>query len=312
MSIDSLSFQLLRIVNGSVHRSVHESVRLHRGWVPATSTANRCNATIGFSFERLEHLYVLVIISPAKTLDFDTPPTTDAYSMPAFMKESKQLVKRLREFAPQDLSDLMKISSKLGQLNYDRYASWNPKFTTANAKPAALAFKGDVYQGLGAETLDQRDLNWAQKRVRILSGLYGLLKPLDLMQPYRLEMGTRLSVNGTQDLYQFWGNKLTDALNDELATLRPKILVNLASNEYYGAVQPDRIVGRIITPTFLDRKNGEYKFVSFFAKKARGTMTRYIVRERVGSLKALQAFNDDGYRFSEERSSDDNWVFLRD
>ena len=256
---------------------------------------------------------MLVIISPAKTLDFEAPSTTRKYSMPGFLDESGQLIDRLRDLAPQDISDLMHISSKLGELNAERFAAWNPEFTPKNAKAAALAFKGDVYIGLDApQTFDERDFTWSQKHVRILSGLYGLLKPLDLIQPYRLEMGTRLKVNGHDDLYQFWGDKLTRALNEAIAEQKQPLLVNLASNEYFAAIDESSVDARIITPTFLDLKNGRYKFLSFFAKKARGLMTRYIVKNRVSTMKALREFDLDGYYYSAERSRGDDWVFLRD
>ena len=258
---------------------------------------------------------MLVIISPAKTLDFETPATTRRHSVPSFLPRSKRLVDSLRHQSPADLARLMGISSRLADLNYQRYSEWQTPFSPENAKQAMLAFKGDVYQGLDADSFTERDLTWAQKHVRILSGLYGLLRPLDLIQPYRLEMGTRLPTDVGRDLYAFWGGQLTDALNaalaDEAGGRRP-VLVNLASNEYYGALEPERIDARIVTPTFKELRRGRYQFVSFSAKRARGMMTRYVIKERVRSLRALRAFDWDGYAFSETLSQGDDWVFLRD
>ncbi len=254
---------------------------------------------------------MLVILSPAKSLDFSDTNVTSQFSKPAFLKDAAQLIDRLRTLGPQDIAELMDISTKLADLNYQRYAEWQTPVDRTNAKQAALAFKGDVYQGLQAWTLSPKGLSWAQDHIRILSGLYGLLKPLDLIQPYRLEMGTALDNDCGQNLYAFWGERLTHNLNKDLAGHRPRVLVNLASNEYAKALQLDDIDGRIVTPTFRDWKNGQYKFISFHAKKARGLMARYIIENRIKSVKALQAFDLDGYRYSAEQSSDDNWVFLR-
>ena len=255
---------------------------------------------------------MLAVISPAKRLDFNTAATTAKHSLPAFLKDSKQLIDTLRSKSPAEIARLMKLSSDLADLNYARYGDWRTPFTTDNAKQAALAFSGDVYLGFGAATLSDRDWNWAQKHLRILSGLYGVLKPLDLIQPYRLEMGTRLATRRGEDLYQFWGSTLTCALNEALAESRLRVLVNLASHEYFEAIDPAAIDGRIITPTFKDLKNGRYKFLSFYAKKARGLMARYIIDHRVSSLKALREFDVAGYYFSESQSRGDSWVYLRD
>ncbi len=255
---------------------------------------------------------MLAIISPAKTLDFDSPSTTRKHSVPAMLNESTQLIDRLRRKAPQDIAHLMGISDKLAELNVDRYATWNPGFSCKNAKQALLAFKGDVYIGLEAETYSERDLTWAQKHVRILSGLHCILKPLDLIQPYRLEMGTQLCTDRGKDLYQFWGHKVTEALNAAISEQRQPLLINLASVEYFNVVDTAKIDARIITPKFLDLKNGRYKFLSFFAKKARGLMTSYIVKHRVSTLQSLKAFDWHGYRYVEERSTADEWTFLRD
>ncbi len=255
---------------------------------------------------------MLAIISPAKTLDFENPSPTRKHSVPVLLAESKRLIDELRQKAPQDIADLMGISSKLADLNYDRYAAWNGQFSCKTAKQAMLAFKGDVYLGLEAETYSERDFTWAQKHVRILSGLHGILKPLDLIQPYRLEMGTQLNTDRGNDLYQFWGDRVTELLNEAISEQRQPLLINLASVEYFNVIDAAKIDARIITPKFLDLKNGRYKFLSFFAKKARGSMTSYIVKHRVSTLSALKSFDWHGYRYAEDRSTADEWIFLRD
>ena len=253
---------------------------------------------------------MLVLLSPAKTLDFETPPVTDAHSQPEFTSEAEPLINVLREKAPQDIADLMKLSDKLAALNVARYQGWTPKHTQENARQALLAFKGDVYTGLDAETLSEADLEYAQSHLRILSGLYGLLKPLDLMQPYRLEMGTSLTTDKGKTLYAYWGATITDRLNTELGS--DDFVVNLASNEYFKSVQPKKLNGRLITPVFKDQKNGQYKIISFWAKKARGLMARYIIDKRVEQPEQLKAFDYDGYAFNEAMSEGDTWVFTRD
>ncbi len=255
---------------------------------------------------------MLAVISPAKRLDFDTPSPTKKHSLPTYLEESTQLIATLRNKSPADLADLMGISAKLADLNYQRYAEWQTPFSTKNAKQAMAAFAGDVYMGLRANTYGERDFSWAQKHVRILSGLHGILKPLDLIQPYRLEMGTELTTPRGANLYDFWGNKVTDELNAALAEQTPAVLINLASKEYFNVLSVDRIKARIVTPVFKDLKNGRYKFLSFFAKKARGSMASYIVKNRVSTLKALKEFDCDGYYYSRELSSADEWIFLRD
>lgn len=254
---------------------------------------------------------MLTVISPAKTLDFDTPAVTTKATLPDHLADSKALVGVLREYSPQQLGKLMGISVKLAQLNADRFTQWQPPFNTDNAKQSVLAFKGDVYIGLAAEDYSQRDFNFAQKNLRILSGLYGLLKPLDLIQPYRLEMGTRLANSRGKDLYDFWGDKITHALADELATHRNKTLINLASIEYFKSVRPGLLPGRLITPVFKERHKNSYKILSFFAKKARGQMASYIVKNRINRPENIKAFDIDGYQFNETFSTDVQWVFTR-
>lgn len=257
-------------------------------------------------------IIMLVILSPAKRLDFAQPTPALRHTQPDFQGETKKLINVLQGYSPRRLSNLMGISSDLAKLNHARYASWESPFTPDNAKPALLVFKGDVYIGLDAESYTKTDLNWAQKHLRILSGLHGVLRPLDLMQPYRLEMGTALPNPRGKNLYEFWGDRVTDTLNEALATQRSKILVNLASKEYFGVVQPKRLSGKLINVTFKDRKNDKYKIISFFAKKARGLMASHIVQNRVTNLQGLTEFASDGYYYVPEQSSKHDLVFYRD
>ncbi|MDX1799459.1 MAG: peroxide stress protein YaaA [Marinobacter sp.] len=254
---------------------------------------------------------MLMVISPAKTLDYESPLATSDHTQPAFLEDARELIDQLKELEPHQISNLMGISDKLGQLNAERYQSWHTPFTPNNARQAVLAFKGDVYTGLDAESFSDDDFEFAQNHLRILSGLYGLLRPLDLMQPYRLEMGTRFANHRGKDLYAFWGNTLTSALN-ELLMKDDKVLINLASNEYFRSVQARHLDARVVTPQFKDWKNGQYKMISFYAKKARGLMCRYAIQNRITQVSDLKGFNLAGYAFSEEQSSGDQWVFLRD
>tara|TARA_A100001037_G_C15125483_1_gene625949 strand:- start:1295 stop:2086 length:792 start_codon:yes stop_codon:yes gene_type:complete len=259
---------------------------------------------------------MLAIISPAKTLDFVSPSNTKKFSHPSYLEESAQLIKSLKDFSIGEISSLMGISKNLAELNKNRYENWELPFTSQNAKPALLAFKGDVYQGIDVESYTQYDLTAAQKHIRILSGLYGLLRPLDLIQAYRLEMGTNLKTGQSDNLYKFWDNKITNGLQSALDEMNPNkstppLLINLASNEYFNAVDTNSLNARIITPTFKDKKNGKYKFISFYAKKARGLMASFIVKNRLKKLESLKEFNCEGYEFSQNQSSGDNWVFLR-
>ena len=254
---------------------------------------------------------MLIVISPAKTLDFETAPITKEFTQPEFLKESKKLVSELKKLEPAEVSSLMKISDKLGTLNYLRFNEWKPPFNLNNAKQALLAFKGDVYTGIEAETFSNQDLKFAQKHLRILSGLYGVLKPLDLMQAYRLEMGTQFENKQGKDLYEFWGGKLTDQVNKDLKAAKSKVLINLASNEYFKSLQAEDIDAEIIVPVFKDFKNGKYKIISFYAKKARGLMSAYIIKNRLKKPEDIKAFDVDGYKYSKSESSGNNWVFLR-
>lgn len=255
---------------------------------------------------------MLIVISPAKTLDFEATPTTQKATDPEFLPSSAELIADIRELSPEDLSELMGISPKLAELNHRRFMNWKPPFDLKNAKQAVLAFKGDVYTGLDAETLSPKELNFAQKHLRILSGLYGLLRPLDLMQPYRLEMGTRFVNQGGKNLYEFWGHKITDALNAQLKKTKSRQLVNLASNEYFKSVKVGDIQADIVTPAFKDLKNGKYKIISFYAKKARGLMSRYIIENQLIEVDALKKFRVAGYCYAPEESTAREWVFTRD
>lgn len=254
---------------------------------------------------------MLLVISPAKNLDYTTPVKTRQSSQPQFLDQAAELVEELRQLAPQDLSALMSISDKLGVLNYDRYQQWQPPFSLDNARQAVLAFNGDVYSGLDAPAFGADELRFAQRHLRILSGLYGLLRPLDLMQPYRLEMGTRFANRRGRDLYAFWGNTITEALNRQLKALDSRVLVNLASNEYFKSVNQDALEADVITPVFKDWKGDKFKIISFYAKKARGLMCQYAIRERITEPRALQGFDLDGYAFNPALSSEREWVFTR-
>jgi hypothetical protein len=254
---------------------------------------------------------MLIVLSPAKTLDYDTPATTDAHSLPDFIEHSSKLIGTLRELSPTQIGSLMQISDSLAALNAGRFASWRPKFNAKNAKQAVLAFNGDVYEGLDALSLNARQLEYAQAHLRILSGLYGVLRPLDLMQPYRLEMGTRLTNPRGRNLYDFWGNLVTDALNQVPALQKSEVLVNLASEEYFKVVRPEHLNASVVTPVFEDWKGGRYKVISFHAKRARGLMARYAAVKRITQVEKLKAFDAEGYAFVENGSSEHRWLFRR-
>ncbi len=255
---------------------------------------------------------MLIVISPAKTLDYDSPLPTEQFSQPDFLDRSQQLIEELQGLTPADIAGLMKISDKLGQLNYARFQDWQRPFDLDNARQALLAFKGDVYTGLAADSFSAADFDFAQRHLRILSGLYGLLRPLDLMRPYRLEMGTKFANRAGKNLYEFWGDSLTEALNQQLAALNSDVLVNLASNEYFKAVQPKALQGEVITPVFKDLKGGQYKIISFYAKKARGLMSAYIIKNRLTTAEQLKAFDLEGYRYNAAMSSEREPTFIRD
>ena len=255
---------------------------------------------------------MLTVLSPAKTLDYETAPITQSATLPRFMDQSALLVEDARGLDPDGIRALMGVSEQIAHLNHERFMNWQSESNSDNAKQAVLAFKGDVYTGLQAETLSEDDLDFAQTRLRILSGLYGLLRPLDLMQPYRLEMGLKFANQRGKNLYEFWGEQLTDTLNADLVSAKTDVLINLASNEYFKAVKPKLLNADIITPQFKDLKNGQYKMISFFAKKARGVMARYIIDNRITEPEALKSFSEAGYYYSDAQSQGDQWIFLRD
>ena len=255
---------------------------------------------------------MLLVVSPAKTLDYDTPAVTKSSSQPDFVEESQLLIDELRQLSPAQVGSLMSISDKLAQLNTARFEAWSQPFNNKNAKQAVLAFKGDVYTGLDAESLSEKQLEFAQKHLRILSGLYGLLRPLDLMQAYRLEMGSKFANQRGKDLYAFWGELITEKLNVEIATQKDDVLVNLASNEYFKSVKTKSLNAQIITPVFKDRKGDKYKIISFYAKKARGMMCRYVIDNSITNVEKLKDFDYEGYSYNKAMSSDTEWVFIRE
>ncbi|MDH4396476.1 MAG: peroxide stress protein YaaA [Limnobacter sp.] len=254
---------------------------------------------------------MLVVLSPAKSLDYESPLATRKNTQPRFVKDAQALVEVLKPISPQGLSELMSISDKLGVLNATRYMQWAPEFTSKNSRQAILAFNGDVYDGLNAKTLTDKDFEFAQKHIRVLSGLYGILRPLDLMQPYRLEMGTKIANPKGKDLYAYWKGTIATALNEELPSRNP-VLVNLASDEYFKSVDLKQLKARVVHPVFQDGKSGKYKIISFFAKKARGMMARYIIDNRITQVEKLKEFDVAGYSFSPEVSTPDTWVFRRE
>lgn len=255
---------------------------------------------------------MLMVISPAKTLDYDSKPITSRFTQPEHLDHSQLLINKLRRLKPAQIAQLMKLSDPLAGLNAARYGSWQTPFTTDNARQALLAFKGDVYTGLAVEDFSEADLDFAQQHLRMLSGLYGLLRPLDLMQAYRLEMGTKLANSRGKDLYAFWGERISRWLNQALAEQGDDILLNLASNEYFSSVKRKALHARVIDCEFRDLKNDQYKIISFYAKKARGMMARYVIKHQLRDPLDLQQFDAQGYRYCAEQSDDNKLVFLRD
>jgi cytoplasmic iron level regulating protein YaaA (DUF328/UPF0246 family) len=252
---------------------------------------------------------MLIVLSPAKSLDLDTPSPTTTTTLPEFARRAGQLIGVLRDLSPGQVGDLMHISDQLATLNVARYASWT--LDHSDGYPAAMAFNGDVYAGLDARSLTPAAIAFAQRHLRILSGLYGLLRPLDLMHPYRLEMGTKLATPVGKDLYAFWGETITQALNAQLATTKSAALVNLASEEYFKSVKPKLLAAPIITPVFEDWKNGKYKIISFYAKRARGMMARFVIENGITDVEQLKDFDVDGYAFVPAESTDRSWLFRR-
>ena len=254
---------------------------------------------------------MISLIAPAKTLDYESDLKITDFSVASHLKDSKILIKELQNKSPDELSSLMGLSEKLSTLNFERNMNWKvPKKPSSVSRQAIYAFKGDVYMGLEAETLSKRQINYAQKHLAILSGLYGLLKPLDLIYPYRLEMGTKMKNSKGKNLYEFWGTTVTDAINAELK--EGELFLNLASAEYFKVLQPKNIKGTVISPVFKDLKNGKLKIISFFAKKARGGMTRYVINTNAQTLDDIKGFDYDGYRFSQQETTKEHApVFIR-
>ena len=260
---------------------------------------------------------MIFLISPAKTLDFESASLRDDFTEAEFLNQSEKLIKTMRSYKWQGLAKLMSVSEKIAKLNVQRFAEWHRPFTLQNAKQAVFAFKGDVYTGLAVESMTEQQIDYLQSRLRILSGLYGLLRPLDLIQAYRLEMGTKLELPSGKGLYTFWGDKITLAVNGLMGAHKSSldnddlVLVNLASNEYFKSINIKKLNVKIITPIFKDEKNGQFKIISFYAKKARGLMVRYAADHLIEKVEALKSFNYDGYTFCDEQSSELEWVFLR-
>lgn len=255
---------------------------------------------------------MLALISPAKTLDYESALPTDEHTLPRLLEHSQELIDFCRKLSASEIASLMSVSEKIAQLNTARFQDWTPEFNFGNARQAIFAFKGDVYTGLDAYSLKHNNLNFAQQHLRMLSGLYGLLRPLDLMMPYRLEMGTKLQNSRGHNLYEFWGDLITQQINQELTEHQHNYLINLASDEYYKAVQENKIQAAIIKPIFLDQKNGKYKIISFYAKKARGLMARFIIENQLTKPEDLKAFNSEGYYLDTVNSSAKELIFKRD
>lgn len=255
---------------------------------------------------------MLALISPAKTLDYETVLPTDHHTLPRLLDHSQELIDVSRKLSASDIANLMSVSEKIANLNAERFRDWQPDFNFSNARQALFAFKGDVYTGLDAYSLKETEINYAQKHLRMLSGLYGLLRPLDLMMPYRLEMGTKLQNPRGHNLYEFWSDRITQMVNQDLEDAGSALLVNIASDEYYKSVKESKIQAEIIKPVFLDQKNGKYKVISFYAKKARGLMARYIIENKIERADDLKSFCTDGYYFDAESSLKGELVFKRD
>lgn len=254
---------------------------------------------------------MIVILSPAKRLNFEIPNMAGKHTIPSFMEESNFLVDRLKKFSARKLQKLMNINENIAETNYERYQNWSPEFNENVAKPAILAFRGDVFLGMDPQSYVIKDFDFAQDHVRILSGLHGILKPLDLIRPYRLEMGTRLKIGKSKNLYDFWNDKITQSISKSKAYQNDKIIINLASKEYFAAVNVDSIQGRIIEPVFKEFKHGTYRPVHIFMKRARGMMTSYIVKNKIQEPDQIKLFDWEGYEYNDQLTAGDQWVFTR-
>lgn len=254
---------------------------------------------------------MLILLSPAKTLDFESTPSTRKSSQPILLEDSAELIDVLRSFSQQELANLMGMSDALAQQNAQRFADWTTPFTLHNARQAILAFRGQVFDGLDVDSYSAQDFTTAQSCLRILSGLHGVLRPLDLIQPYRLEMGTRLKTARGKHLYEFWGSKITQWIQADLVKDDAGVLINLASQEYFKSIQKKDLSARVITPGFKEERDGGYKQITFFAKVARGQMATYIIRNKLTNPEMIKEFDVDGYQFNDSLSSADNWIFTR-
>ncbi len=254
---------------------------------------------------------MITILSPSKSQDFSDNLSTDTYTAPVFLKDSEVLIGALKKKSKNDIKALMEVSDNIAELNVERYKSFKTPFTINNSRQALLAFRGDVYTDIAVDQYGKNAINFAQNHLRIISGLYGLLKPMDLIQPYRLEMKIKLENKRGKNLYQFWGDKLTKLLNDDFDNHKEQVLVNLASQEYFKAIDQDLLKARVITPVFKEYKNGEYKVIAIYAKRARGKMANFIITEGIDEAEQLKTFAEDGYEFSEKHSAEDTWTFIR-
>ena len=257
-------------------------------------------------------IIMFFVLSPAKNLNEKDPSPVSSFTLPDLLPEAEILMQELRQLAPQQIAELMHVSDKIALLNAERNAAWHTPFTPENAKQAVFMFNGDVYEGIAADTLKSEQINYLQQHVRLLSGLYGVLRPLDLMQPYRLEMGTAFANTRGKNLYEFWGDKITDLLNQTLEQADSDVLINLASQEYFKSVNTKKLNARLITPIFKDEKNGKYKIISFYAKRARGLMVRYAAEHSITEPEMLKNFDYEGYSFNEAASNEAEWVFMRE
>ncbi len=254
---------------------------------------------------------MLITLSPSKGQDFETPAPVEKYSLPDMLDDSRQLIQEAKKLDIKDVRELMDVSENIAILNVERFHTWTLPFTPENSKPAIFAFKGDVYSGIQIDKFTEDDIEYAQKHLRMLSGLYGVLRPLDLIQPYRLEMKTKLKNPRGENLYQFWGDRITDKLNQDLEHQQEKVLVNLASNEYFKAVKPKMLQGKLLNISFKETKDGKTRVIAIFAKRARGMMADYIIRNRIEHAEELKEFGAGGYEFSPQESTENNWVFIR-
>ena len=257
-------------------------------------------------------IIMFFVLSPAKNLNEKDPSPVSSFTLPDLLPEAEILMQELRQLAPQQIAELMHVSDKIALLNAERNAAWHTPFTPENAKQAVFMFNGDVYEGIAADTLKPEQIDYLQQHVRLLSGLYGVLRPLDLMQPYRLEMGTAFANSRGKNLYEFWGDKITDLLNQTLKQASSDVLINLASQEYFKSVNTKKLNARLITPIFKDEKNGKYKIISFYAKRARGLMVRYAAEHGITEPEMLKNFDYEGYSFNEAASNEAEWVFMRE